>query len=362
MSTRVPLSAPALFLAAAITAGCSTARSTQAEAEQQDVSVRVVPAEELTRSAVSTASGVVQAQAVVDVAFQVPGKVIAVGPDEGSSVRAGELLAQIDPTDYKLGLAQAAALAEHAASDRERYRPLLAVGSVAASDFERIESSARQASAAAELARKRLADTRLVAPLSGIVARRAIERGATAGVGQAVFTLMAVDPVRVRVGVPESEIGSVRVGQRAEVELPALPGQTFAGRVTLVGIAADPTTRTYAVEVSLPNPAQRLKVGMVAVARVQVDRQTRAISVPLGAVVRDADGVTLLYVLDGRAHRAEARRVELGEARDDVIELTRGVRPGELVIVAGQQRVRDGSRVIVASPVREADGRTGGAQ
>jgi membrane fusion protein, multidrug efflux system len=361
MSTRVSGSALVVFTAAAIV-GCSTARSAQPDTGEQAVSVRVTPAEELTRPSVSTASGVVQAQSVVDVAFQVPGKVIAVGPDEGSTVRAGELLAQIDPTDYRLGLEQAAAQAEHATSDRERYRPLLAAGSIAASDFERIASGARQATAVADLARKRLADTRLVAPLSGIVARRAIERGASAGVGQPVFTLMDVDPVRVRVGVPESEIGSVRVGQQAEVELPALAGQTFAGRVTLVGIAADPTTRTYAVEVSVPNPARRLKVGMVAEARVQVDRWTRAISVPAGAVVRDADGVTLLYVLDGRAHRAEARRVELGAARDDAIEIIRGVRAGELVLVAGQQRVRDGSRVSVASQVREADGRLGGAQ
>jgi RND family efflux transporter MFP subunit len=361
MSTRVSGSVLAAFTAVAL-AGCSTARSAQPDPGEEAVAVRVTPAEELSRPSVSTASGVVQAQTVVEVAFQVPGKVVAVGPDEGSAVRAGELLAQIDPTDYRFALDQAAAQAEHATSDRERYRPLLAAGSIAASDFERIESGARQATAAANLARKRLADTRLVAPLSGVVARRAIERGATAGVGQPVFTLMDVDPVRVRVGIPESEIGGVRVGQRAEVALPALPGQRFAGRVTLVGIAADPATRTYAVEVSVPNPAHRLKVGMVAEARVQGDRLTRAISVPANAVVRDADGATLLYVLDRRAHRAEARRVELGAARDDAIEIARGLDAGELIIVAGQQRLRDGSRVIVASQAQEADGRVGGAQ
>jgi RND family efflux transporter MFP subunit len=361
MTTRFSSSTLAAFTLAVL-AGCSTAHSAQTDQPDDAVGVRVTPAADVGRPALAIASGVVQAQTVVDVAFQVPGKVIAVGPDEGTMVHVGDLLAQIDPTDYRLGVDQAAAQAQHASSDLERNRPLLAAGSIAPSDFERIESGARQATAAADLARKHLADTRLLAPMTGIVARRAIERGATASAGQTVFTLMDVDPVRVRVGVPESEIGGIHVGQRAAVELPALAGQAFAGRVTLVGIAADPSTRTYAVEVSVPNHDRRLRVGMVAEARVEVQHETRAILVPASAVVHDADDVTLMYVLDPTAHRARARRVEVGGTRDNAIEVTHGLAAGELVIVAGQQRVRDGSRVVVASDTRQSNVRPGGAQ
>lgn len=357
--TRVAL------LAAALSA-CSTARSAEAP-NQADaaVPVRVQAAATTARPHTTAASGVVQARTTVDVAFQVPGKVIAVGPDEGDVVAAGGLLARIDPTDYQLAVEQAAAQAEHAEQERDRYRPLLDVGSVAPSDFERIETAARQGAAAAGLARKRLADTRLVAPIAGVVARRAIDLGETAAPGQAVFTIVDVDPVKIRIGVPESDVGALRVGQEATVRLAALGEETFAGRVTLVGVAADPTTRTYAVEVAVPNPTRRLKVGMVAEAQVQGDQQVQAVTVPAGAVVRDADGATLVYVLDAEEGRAHARRVTVGAARGDEIEIGSGLADGEPVIVAGQHRVREGSRVLVtveAASASHAGSGAGGAR
>jgi RND family efflux transporter MFP subunit len=364
---KIRQAVPTILIAATgALSGCSVARSEEADGAgdvPQAVPVRVQTAESVRRPRVITASGVVQASTEVEVAFQVPGKVVAVGPDEGSAVRAGELLAQIDPADYRLGLEQAAAQAERAAQERERFRPLLAAGSVAPNDFERIESGARQSAAAAGLARKRLADTRLAAPLSGVVARRAIEAGETAAPGQPVFTIVDVDPVRVRVGVPEAEVGAVRVGQRANVRLPALAGETFPGSVTLVGIAADPTTRSYAVEVSVPNPARRLRVGMVAEAIVYGAPLASAITVPAGAVVRDADGATLVYVLDARDSSVRARRVETGAPHGEGVEITRGLNAGEAVVVAGQQRVRHGSRVLPLPAADESRAeREGGAR
>ena len=351
----------AALLVAALSA-CAVARSEEAP-NQADaaVPVRVQQSATTARPHTTAASGVVQARTTVDVAFQVPGKVIAVGPDEGDVVAAGELLARIDPTDYQLALEQLAAQAEHAEQERDRYRPLLDVGSVAPSDFERIESAARQGAAAAGLARKRLADTRLVAPIAGVVARRAIDLGETAAPGQAVFTIVDVDPVKIRIGVPESDVGALRVGQEATVRLAALGDESFSGRVTLVGVAADPTTRTYAAEVAVPNPARRLKVGMVAEAQVQGDQQIPTVSVPAGAVVRDADGATLVYVLDARAGRVHARRVAVSAARGDEVEIASGLAGGEPIVVAGQHRVREGSRVVLSTGTLGAAGTAGGA-
>ncbi|HEX8906998.1 MAG TPA: efflux RND transporter periplasmic adaptor subunit, partial [Longimicrobiaceae bacterium] len=171
-----------------VVAACGPeARAAQSDAEAA-VPVRVQPAAVVERPAESRASGVVQARTTVDLAFQVPGKVVRVGPDEGDEVRAGEVLAQLDPTEYSLGVQQAAAAAERASAERARYEPLLGAGSVAPNDYERMVSAARQSAAAAGLARKRLADTRLEAPISGVVARRAVEPGATVAPGAPVFT------------------------------------------------------------------------------------------------------------------------------------------------------------------------------
>lgn len=346
MRSLIPVGAGVL---ATTLASCSTARSAESPEHAADaaVPVRVQPAAAVDRPHTTVASGVVEARTTVDVAFQVPGKVVEVGPDEGDAVSAGQLLARVDPTDYRLAVDQAAAQAEHAARERDRFRALVEAGSVAPNDYERVESAARQSGAGAGLAGKRLADTRLASPITGVVARRAIDRGETAAPGQTVFTVVDMDPVRVRIGVPEADVGAVRAGQPASVRLPALGDTTFNGRVTLVGVAADPATRSYAVEVSVPNPRRRIKVGMVAEASVRGDRRERAVAVPLGAVVRDADGATLLYVLDQNGGRVHARRVTLGQASGDDVEVLRGLAAGEPVVVAGQHRVRDGSRVSV---------------
>src|SRR5262245_34913100 len=253
-----------LALGALVMSGCAPAdASATKNADSAPVPVVAYTIAPSTRAWSTTASGIVQANTSVDVAFQVPGKVITVGPDEGQAVRAGQEIATLDPTEYGLAVEQASAQADRAARDRERNKPLLASGGIAPADMDHLETGARQSAAAADLAKKRLADTHLTAPISGIIARRAIEVGATVAPGQAAFTIVDLDPVRVRVGVPESDIGHVTEGAMATVHIPALD-TSFAGRVSLIGVAADPATRSYTVEISVPNRARRLRAGMVA--------------------------------------------------------------------------------------------------
>jgi RND family efflux transporter MFP subunit len=316
-----------------------------------------------TRAWSTTASGIVQANTTVDVAFEVPGKVVTVGPDEGQPVRAGQAIASLDAREYQLAVEQASAQADRTAGDRDRNKPLLAVGSIAPADMDHLESAARQSAAAADLTKKRLADTRLVAPISGIIARRAIEVGATVAPGQPVFTIVALDPVRVRVGVPEADVGHVTEGAAATVRIPALD-TSFAGRVTLIGVAADPTTRSYTVEISVPNPTRRLRAGMVAEATIKTRETTSAMMVPAGAVLHDGgvNGTTIVYVLDRDAARVHARRVTTGVARGDSLEITSGIEATDQVVVAGQQRLRDGVNVQPVSGNTPSSSTTGGAK
>src|SRR5262249_39919830 len=158
----------------------------------------------------------------VDVAFEVPGKVVTTGPDEGQQVRAGQTIASLDPVEYRLAVEQANAQAERAAGDRDRNRPLLASGAIPPADMDHLETGARPRAAAADLAKKKLADPKLAAPISGIIAHRAIEVGQMVAPGQATYTIVALDPVRVRVGVPEGDIGHITEGAAATVRIPAL--------------------------------------------------------------------------------------------------------------------------------------------
>jgi RND family efflux transporter MFP subunit len=265
-------------------------------------------------------------------------------------VRAGQAIAALDPTDYRLAVEQASAQADRAARDRDRNQPLLAAGSIAPADMDHLETGARQSAAAADLAKKKLADAHLTAPISGIIARRAIEVGATVSPAQPVFTIVDLDPVRVRVGVPEGDIGHVTEGAAATIRVPALDA-SFAGRVSLIGVAADAATRSYTVEIKVPNSARRMRAGMVSEATIENGQKVSAIMVPASAVVHDGgvNGTPIVYVLDREGARVHARRVTTGVARGDSIEITSGIAAGDQVVVAGQQRVRDGARVQLVS-------------
>ena len=343
--TAVAASVSTLTLVALAACAPASARSPN-EGDSTAIPVVARDVSPSTRAWSTTASGIVQAKTTVDVSFQVPGKVVMVGPDEGQTVRAGQVIAAVDPTDYRLTMEQAAAQSDRATRDRDRNRPLLDAGSIAAADMDHLEIGARQSAAAADLARKKLSDTRLEAPISGVIARRAIEVGATAAPGQPVFTIVDLDPVRVRIGVPEGDVGHVTVGAPASVRIPAL-GATFNGRVSLIGVAADPTTRSYTVEVTVPNPVRQLRAGMVAEATISTSQSVTALLVPAAAVLHNGgmDGATIVYALDRGDSRVHARRVTTGLARGDSLEITGGLTSGDRIVVAGQHRLREGALV-----------------
>jgi len=346
------------------TSACARAdASATKDAESSPVSVIAHPATLTTRAWSTTASGIVQANTTVDVAFQVPGKVVTVGPDEGQIVRAGQEIATVDATEYRLAVEQASAQADRAARDRDRNQPLLASGGIAPADMDHLESGSRQSAAAAGLAKKRLADTRLDAPISGIIARRTIEVGTTVAAGQPAFTIVDLDPVRVRVGVPETDVGHVTTGAAATVHIPALD-TAFVGRVSLIGVSADPSTRSYTVEILVPNPARRLRAGMVAEATIQTKETRSALMVPASAVVHDGgvNGTTIVYLLDRDGARVHSRRVTTGVARGDSLEITSGIAAGEQVVVAGQQRLRDGAAVQLVAAKTALEPTSGGIE
>lgn len=337
----------ALVVVAAVASACvRSASSATSETDNAAVAVVAQPVTLSTRAWSTTASGIAHANTIVDAAFEVPGRVANIGPDEGQPVRAGETIASLDPAAYRFTVEQTTAGAERAARDRDRNRPLLAAGSISLADMDHLETGARESAAAADLAKKHLADTRLAAPISGIIARRTIEVGAMVAPGQPVYTIVALDPMRVRVGVPESDIGRISEGAPATVRIPALD-TSFTGRVSLIGVAADPATRSYTVEISVPNPARRLRDGMVAEATITTKATTSAIVVPAAAVLHEGtvNGSTVVYVLDRDASRVHARRVTPGAAHGDSLEIASGLDANDRVIVAGQQRLREGAAV-----------------
>jgi membrane fusion protein (multidrug efflux system) len=183
-------------------------------------------------------------------------------------------------------------------------------------------------------AQKKLADCKLLAPISGFVGMRRIDVGDTVSSGAPVIGVLDLNPVK---------IGKVREGARATVTIPSLDGRQFEGKVEAVGVSSDPASRTYTVKIAVPNPQRLLRAGMVSETRIFGSAMVNVITVPGDAIVRDPRGVTQVYVYEPARQRVYARRVDPGAPLGNEIEIRSGLTGNEQVVVAGQQSVREGS-------------------
>jgi membrane fusion protein (multidrug efflux system) len=326
-------------------AGCGGADAAPGEEGGEATPVVVRALAQVDRPDYVGLSGDVEGWSTANIGFLVPGQVRLVALREGQLVEQGQLMAELDPTEYQLNLDMATAQRERAEQEYARAGEVFKQRGIPENDLQKAETAVKLGRAGEAMARKKLADTRIPSPLTGVVARRGVEPGEIVGPGIPVFTVVQINPVQVRVGVPETDIDRFAVGQRATVSIPSLGGAIVDGRVRVVGIAADPASRTYMVKIELPNPNHRIRPGMIAEVRVENDLQVQARTIPAEAVVRDADGITRVFVYEPAERRVHARRIEVGAAYGTEIEVRSGLTGDELVVVGGQNRLREGALV-----------------
>jgi membrane fusion protein (multidrug efflux system) len=353
------LVAVSVFILAVFMSAC-TREQQKKEAHDEAVPVTVGKVQRVQERETISVSGTVSTpNSPAQVCFLVSGKVVSVGPREGEYVNKGQVLASIDPTDYQLPLVAAKAQAdqarvgyERAEDEFKRMKMLYDSKSLAPNDFQKYKAaydSARQqyeqAVASEKLSRKHLTDGTLCAPTSGYIAKRSIEPGETASPGRVAFEIVQIDPVEVNVGVPETDVRLVKVGQKANITVPALPGKSFQGTVRVINVSADPNTRTYMTRISVANREHELRVGMVAEATIRGDRSIAMATLPGDAVVRDPQGATQVYVYYPDQKRVYTKRVEIGAAVNRNVEIKSGLSGDELIVLAGQAKLRNGLTV-----------------
>ncbi len=209
------------------------------------------------------------------------------------------------------------------------------------------EAEIGQQEAALGIARKKLADATLRAPIRGAIARRHVNPGEFLKDNTPVFTIVRSDPLKYTGTVPERAALDLRPGQTVRLEVDPAPGRTFEGRVIRVSPAVDVTNRTVALEAEIPNPQGRLKPGLFARGVVEIRKDSGVAFVP-EAAVSSFVGITKVFVVsDGKAHE---RRVKVGGRQDGAVETLEGVRPGEQVATSALAQLYDGAPVSVAAP------------
>ena len=383
-----------------ITTLTSCRQEVRANSEQTAVPVQVRTPAVVEQTESVSASGSVEGSETADVAFLVAGKVARVLVEEGQHVTKGQLLAEIEPTDYrnafnaatgqkdaaqavaqradaglrKQELEQARINFEHAEDEYKRMKFLVERKSLPPNDFQKYEAAykdakeryemalegtrkedrtsaeaqARAAEAQASEERKRLDDTRLLAPISGNISMRRVDPGQTVAAGTAVFSIVDLNPAKVRVGVPEAEIAKVKLGAKATITLPSLAGRQFEGRIGIIGVAAEAASRTYTVKIIVPNPGPVLLAGMVAEAQIIGRSTVHALTIPGEAIVHDPQGAPTVFVYSPDRKRVYAHKIDVGPPIGTEVEIRSGLDGGEQVVVGGQQKLREGMLVEIA--------------
>ncbi len=296
-------------------------------------------------------TGTVRLKRETQLGFSTPGRIAAINVLEGQAVQAGQLLARLDPTGLDAATLSARAEAVRTDADRNRMASLLAKGWVTRSRME-------SADAAAAAARARVTQTgfdsrlsRIVAPAAGIVLRRAAEPGQIIAAGTPILTIGEIGSGYVlRLPVSDSDFTGLRIGERAQVVLPALSPNPIAATVSEIGARGDDRTGTFQVELRLP-AIPGLRSGLIGNARIVSGRAAPAgmIAIPATAVFAARADEGFVYVYRPGSGTVKARLVQLGALGDEAIIVTGGLQPGEQVARSGVDRLRDGSRVTIAN-------------
>jgi multidrug efflux system membrane fusion protein len=368
-----------VMTAAALAAGCSRVQGREPRPARpvKAQAVALAPPEAVTRYSVT-----IEAFEQVPLAFKSAGYVDAVLQQRGADGRSraaqpgdrigrGTVLARVRDADYRervhqgrARLAESEAALTKARLDLARARTLFDAESLTKPDLDAAQAAfdsadARVAAARAdvELATIALRDCALVSPATAIVLERRIETGSLVTAGTVGFLVGDLSSVKARFGIPDAIVSTVRPGEPIGVTVEAMSGAAFDGRVTAVAPAADPQSRVFDVEVTIPNRDGRLRPGMigtVVLGSARIDRAASGqprISVPLTAIVRageDEKEYALLVVeRQGDGEIARLRRVGLGDVIGNGVTVTSGLILGERVIVSGAQLLADGEAVRV---------------
>jgi RND family efflux transporter MFP subunit len=200
--------------------------------------------------------------------------------------------------------------------------------------------AARQA--ALELARKKLADARITAPLGGLVKERLVSEGSYLRANSPVVTLVQNNPLKLRVEVPETAIASVEVGRRVEFTVDSLPDRRFEGRITRIAPSLNQQSRTLALEVVVDNRAGSLKAGLFARVSILTGKVDRVPVAPAGALFTFA-GIEKIFVIENGF--VNERIVRSGARVGDVVEIVEGLKEGEVVATSNLGSLQQGREV-----------------
>jgi membrane fusion protein (multidrug efflux system) len=355
-------------LAVALAAGggywFGTHRSPAPDAPAQSASARPAPAAATAPLVVEAAKvqllalpqtittvGSLRSDESITVRPEVAGRINAILFKEGQHVAKGATLIRLDPAINAAEVQQARANLKLAQSKYQRAVDLAKQNFISGQAKDEAENNLRVAEAAVALADARLAKTEIRAPFAGVIGLRVVSLGDYVKEGADVVNLEAIDALKVDFRVPEIYLAQVQVGQTLNVALDALPGKTFEGKVVALNPLIDAAGRSIVIRAVVRNSDTTLRPGMFARVTLITRDEREALVIPEQAIVPQGDEQYVFRIVDGKVARV---KVDIGRRRDSRVEVLKGLTRDDVVVTAGQLKLRDGVPVTIVNAAASA--------
>ena len=284
-----------------------------------------------------------EARAESQVVAKTSGVALAVLAEEGQAVRAGQPLVRLDAERARLDVLQAEAQMRKLENNYRRAQQLVKQQMISANDVDELRFNLDNARAQYSAARLQLSYTTVVAPISGVIASRDIKPGNFVQINTPIFRIVDTSRLEATINAPEREIEKLKPGQAVQLQVDALPGKAFTGRIDRVAPVVDAGSGTFRVVCAFDSD-EVLQPGMFGRLRVDYDRRADALAIPRNALLEDGGEPAVYAVRDGKAIRTT---LGLGYVDGGWVEVRKGLSAGDAVVVAGKAALREGSAVQV---------------
>ncbi len=285
-------------------------------------------------------------------AAEVPGRIVEVSAEEGDYVEKGDILARIDARDYENELERIRAEYELARKTLARTKSLYSEGLITRQRLDSDTAGVEALLASMKNAELRLRRCSIRSPVSGIVNRLDAEKGLYMNTGDTVAMILEIDRIKVVAGIPESDVDAVGRLEYFELTIDSLGGRRVRGRKHFLSKDTESFAHVYRLEIEVDNPGRDILPGMFARVNIVKKEVPDAVSVPLYAIISRKDKQFVYVAEDGKAR---ARTVETGILDGWRMQITKGVEPGDRVIVVGQRSVNEGRRINIVRTVTDPE-------
>ncbi len=294
--------------------------------------------------------GTLRAVNGVDVTTQGQGEVYAIHFESGQQVAKGDLLVELldEPGYAQLEVLRAAL--RLAKRDYERTKTLLASGVTTVENMDQAQSTLEQASANVEEQRAKIKQLKVVAPFSGQLGIRQVDLGQNLKPGDPVVNLQQLDPIYVDFSLPEQNYSQVATGQTVNLSNSAFPNESFSGKITAINPQIDSANRTFLLQATLGNANFKLRPGMFSDVEVVLEGDRQVLIIPRTAISYAPYGNSVFVLQKNKKNDgliAVKRFIQTGEERGDLVEITKGLKAGEVVASSGLIKLRNEGSVII---------------